>query len=157
MGSAMTYEFRSVLGDLREKKGVPSRSFQIFPQKGSGGYYLIEAILIVPIGAILIYGAVALSHLSRLRIQRQALSHLISLIPADGGPEDYRRRVEAILKTKYRNQASCESTSSPFGWTCNAGGFTITISAPPLMQSVTVEHPSLKHHSVSRGYLLWPY
>jgi len=153
----MTCELRSVLGDLGEKRGVPSRSFQIFPQKGSRGYYLIEAILIVPIGAILIYGAVALSHLSRLRIQRQALSHLISLIPADGGPEDYRKRIEAILKRKYGDQASCETPSPPFRWRCKAGGFAITIFAPPLMQSVTVEHPSLKHHSVSRGYLLWPY
>jgi hypothetical protein len=156
MGSAMTYEFRSVLGDLGEKRDAPSRSFMTFPEKGSGGYYFIEAILIVPIGAILIYGAVALSHLSRLRIQRQALSHLISLIPADGGPEDYKRRVEAILKRKYGDQASCRP-SGLFRWRCNAGGFVITISAPPLMQSVTVEHPSLKHHSVSRGYLLWPY
>lgn len=125
----------------------------------SRGYYMLEAVFVIPILALLLYGAVRLSILSRIRIQRVALAHLVSLLPTETNliptGDRYKERVVSFLKIKVP-EASCESPSL-FSLTCSLAGYKFELSNLPFRQEVTVTHPALWHPLTIRGYKVWPY
>lgn len=131
------------------------------PSPREGGIYLLEAILVVPLMAMLLWGAIRVTNLARVRLKMQGLAHLVSLLPMERGPGAYKDRLVSFLKLE--DPGTTCSASGILGTTITCTlpnrGFKVTVKAVPFIQEVTVSDDTQRVtvQPVVKGYQLWPY